>query len=84
MRGTGIEKEVEICATNLTNRTKCMSTHAKKWKKLCEDMSWHKALVVIDKYSQHLASPNILVKNIRQNVRRIFRVAERWEANKDN
>jgi hypothetical protein len=24
---TGIEKEVEICATNLTNKTKCMSTN---------------------------------------------------------
>jgi hypothetical protein len=31
MRGTGIEKEAEICATNITNKTKCMSTHAKKW-----------------------------------------------------
>jgi hypothetical protein len=29
MRGTGIEMEVEICATNITNKTKCMSTHAK-------------------------------------------------------
>jgi hypothetical protein len=28
MHGTGIEKEVEICATNLANRTKCMSTNA--------------------------------------------------------
>jgi hypothetical protein len=26
-------KEVEICATNITNKTKCMSIHAKKWKK---------------------------------------------------
>jgi hypothetical protein len=25
MRGTGIEKEVEICVTNITNKTKCMS-----------------------------------------------------------
>jgi hypothetical protein len=32
MRGTRIEKEVEICATNLANKTKCMSTNAKKWK----------------------------------------------------
>jgi hypothetical protein len=38
MRGTEIEKEVEICATNLANKTKCMSTHAKKWEKNCEDM----------------------------------------------
>jgi hypothetical protein len=38
MRGTRIEKEVEICATNLTNKTKCMSTNAKKRKKNCEDM----------------------------------------------
>jgi hypothetical protein len=33
MRGTGIEKEVEICATNTTNKTKCMSTNAKEWGK---------------------------------------------------
>jgi hypothetical protein len=31
MRGTRIEKEVQICATNLANKTKCMSTNAKKW-----------------------------------------------------
>jgi hypothetical protein len=30
MSGTGIEKEVEICATNITNKTQCMSTNAKK------------------------------------------------------
>jgi hypothetical protein len=30
MRGTGIEKEVEICATNLTNKSKCKNTIAKK------------------------------------------------------
>jgi hypothetical protein len=33
MHGTGIEKKVEICTTNLANKTKCMSTNAKKWKK---------------------------------------------------
>jgi hypothetical protein len=38
MRGTGIEKEVDICATNITNKTECMSTHAKEWKRNCEDM----------------------------------------------
>jgi hypothetical protein len=29
--------EVEVCATNITNKTKCMSTNAKKWgeKNLC-------------------------------------------------
>jgi hypothetical protein len=32
MRGAGIEKEIEICATNITNKTKCMSTNKKKWK----------------------------------------------------
>jgi hypothetical protein len=31
MRGTRIEKEIEICATNLANKTKCSSTNAKKW-----------------------------------------------------
>jgi hypothetical protein len=30
---TWIEKEVEICATNIANKTKCMSTNAKKWGK---------------------------------------------------
>jgi hypothetical protein len=39
MPGTIIEREVEICVTNLANKTKCMSTHATKWKKKkCEDM----------------------------------------------
>jgi hypothetical protein len=33
MRGTRIEKGVEICATNLTNKTMCMNTNAKKWEK---------------------------------------------------
>jgi hypothetical protein len=33
MRGTRIEKEVEICATNLTNKTKCMRINAKNWEK---------------------------------------------------
>jgi hypothetical protein len=36
--GTGIENEVEICATNLTNKTKCMNTNAMKWGKNCENM----------------------------------------------
>jgi hypothetical protein len=34
MRGTGMEKEVEIFATNMTNKTKCRSIIAKKWKNL--------------------------------------------------
>jgi hypothetical protein len=38
MCGTGIEKEVEICATNITNKTKCMSTNALKRGKNYEDM----------------------------------------------
>jgi hypothetical protein len=32
-RGTRIGKKVEICATNLANKTKCMSTNAKEWEK---------------------------------------------------
>jgi hypothetical protein len=28
---TCVELEVEICATNLADKTKCMSTNAKKW-----------------------------------------------------
>jgi hypothetical protein len=38
MRGTEIEKTVEICATNLTNKIECTSTHATKWENFCEDM----------------------------------------------
>jgi hypothetical protein len=38
MHGTRVEKEVEICATNLANKTKCMNTNAKKWGKIYEDM----------------------------------------------
>jgi hypothetical protein len=30
MRGSGIEKEVEICATNITNKVKCMSANEMK------------------------------------------------------
>jgi hypothetical protein len=33
MGRTRIEKEVEIYATNLANKTKCMSANAKKWGK---------------------------------------------------
>jgi hypothetical protein len=33
-----MEEEVEICATNITNKTKFMSTNAMKWGKMCEDM----------------------------------------------
>jgi hypothetical protein len=33
MRGTWMEKEVEICATNITNKTKSKSIIAKKWGK---------------------------------------------------
>jgi hypothetical protein len=40
MRGTRIEMEVEICATNLANKTKCMSTNVKKWGKKSEDMKY--------------------------------------------
>jgi hypothetical protein len=29
MRGTGIEKEVEICAIIITNKTKCMTPQQK-------------------------------------------------------
>jgi hypothetical protein len=32
MRRTGKEKEVEICATNITDKTRCKSITAKKWK----------------------------------------------------
>jgi hypothetical protein len=38
---TKIEKEVKICATNLANKTKCMSTNARKWgKKKFEDIKY--------------------------------------------
>jgi hypothetical protein len=38
MRGSGIEEQVEIYATNITNKTKCMSINAMKRGKNCEDM----------------------------------------------
>jgi hypothetical protein len=31
--GTRIEREVEIYATNVAKKTKCMSTNAEKWEK---------------------------------------------------
>jgi hypothetical protein len=37
MRGTRIGKEVEIYATNLANKTKCMRSMHRKMKK-CEDV----------------------------------------------
>jgi hypothetical protein len=39
MRGNGIEEEVEICATNILNKTKCMSNYAKKLKKFVKTCS---------------------------------------------
>jgi hypothetical protein len=44
MRGTGMEKEVGICAANITNKTKCMSTNAVKLGKIpyeCCSMIYH-------------------------------------------
>jgi hypothetical protein len=38
MHGTGIEREVDICATNVPNKTKCMSTNAMKRGINYEDM----------------------------------------------
>jgi hypothetical protein len=40
MPATRIEKEEEICDTNLAHKTKCMSINAKKWggKTICEDI----------------------------------------------
>jgi hypothetical protein len=34
MGGIWMENEVEVCAKNITNKTKCMSTNAKKWKEI--------------------------------------------------
>jgi hypothetical protein len=34
MRGTRIEREAEIYATNLANKIKCMTINAKVWKNL--------------------------------------------------
>jgi general stress protein 26 len=41
MRGTGLEKEVEICATNTTNKSKRTDTNAMKRGKNCEDTRPH-------------------------------------------
>jgi hypothetical protein len=39
MRGTGIEKEAEICANNITNKTKSINTNAmKRVGKIFEDV----------------------------------------------
>jgi hypothetical protein len=35
MRGTRIEKEVEIYATNLANKTKCMSSNVQEKMEKC-------------------------------------------------
>jgi hypothetical protein len=40
MRGTRIENEVEICATNITNKTERMSTNAMKWVKYFQGMQY--------------------------------------------
>jgi hypothetical protein len=32
MRGTGKEKAVEICAANITDKTRCKNIITKKWK----------------------------------------------------
>jgi hypothetical protein len=33
MHGTKMKKEAEICAANVANKSKCMSTSARKWGK---------------------------------------------------
>jgi hypothetical protein len=38
MRGTWKEKEIEICATNITNKTNCMGNNALKRGENCEDV----------------------------------------------
>jgi hypothetical protein len=48
MCGTRIEKEIEVCATNLASKTKCMSTNAKKWKKMCEDFFYCGKKIIIN------------------------------------
>jgi hypothetical protein len=42
MRRTTIETEVQICATNLANKTKWMSTTPKKWKTIYGDWTMEK------------------------------------------
>jgi hypothetical protein len=39
-----IEKEVEMCATILANKTKCMSTNAKKWEKIVKPYNIYRLL----------------------------------------
>jgi hypothetical protein len=39
MRETKIKKKAEICATNLSNKIKFMSTSAKKWKQFVKTCS---------------------------------------------
>jgi hypothetical protein len=40
MLGTGIEEEVEICVTIITNETKFMSTNVMKWGRNCQDVEY--------------------------------------------
>jgi hypothetical protein len=54
MRATRIEEEVEISATNLINKTKCMGTNTKKWRKKCEDVICTTSAICGVKLSQYV------------------------------
>jgi hypothetical protein len=46
MRGTGIENEVEICATKITNTTRCMNTNAMERGKICGRKSIYEEIIL--------------------------------------
>jgi hypothetical protein len=48
MHRSRIEKEVEFCATNLANKTECMSTNAKKWEKFVKTCSTYQVAPYVE------------------------------------
>jgi hypothetical protein len=56
MRGNRIENEVEICATNLASKTKCMSTNAKKYRTMGKVQKSSNSVCVIHRRQNPLES----------------------------
>jgi hypothetical protein len=56
MRGTRIKHEVEIFATNVTNKTKCMSTNARKCRTMGEVQKSSNSVCVIHRRQNPLES----------------------------
>jgi hypothetical protein len=61
-RETTLEKKIEICATNLANKTKFMSTNAKTWERkthflICVVLSYVLILICEDIIALHRLFP---------------------------